>query len=277
MTRSSGVLLPIHSLPSPYGIGTIGKSAYDFVDFLKAAGQKYWQILPIGFTDAAGSPYSSVSTFAGNPAYIDLDMLEHAGMLDKTVLSDNDFSGNAGWVSREAVIAEREKLLYTVYKNGRGMVAAEMSEFRAECDWLHGFALYMALRRHFEGKPWYEWPEEIRARRPDAVVQFEETLCNEIDYQEFLQLLFFRQWRSLRDYAHKNGIRILGDVPIYVAADSADVWLEPWFFKLDERFSPVDVAGVPPDYFCEDGQLWGNPFTIGIACTPMGGAGGFEG
>lgn len=259
MTRSSGVLLPVHSLPSPYGIGTMGKSAYDFIDFLKAAGQKYWQILPVGFTDTAGSPYSSVSAFAGNPAYIDLDMLAEERLIDKAALLDIDFGGDAGRVSRAKVIAGRKKLLRTAFENGWDIMTGEIAEFRAECGWLRGFALYMALKSRFGSRPWYEWPEEIKARRPDALAQLEEALHSEINYQEFLQFLFFRQWRNLRDYAHENGVRIIGDVPIYVAADSADVWLEPWFFRLDEQFRPVDVAGVPPDYFCEDGQLWGNP------------------
>lgn len=259
MTRSSGVLLPVYSLPSPYGVGTFGRSAYDFIDFLKAAGQRYWQVLPLGFTDFAGSPYSSVSTFAGNPDYIDLDILARDGLLEPPLLAGLDRAGDAAVLDRAAVHAGREALLRRAFENGRERYAAQLEQFCARTGWLRGFALYLALKTRFDGKPWYDWPEELKARRSDAVAAQELENREEIAYQEFLQFLFYRQWRALRDYARENGVQIIGDVPIYVDADSADVWTEPWFFELDARCRPIDVAGVPPDYFCAEGQLWGNP------------------
>jgi 4-alpha-glucanotransferase len=258
MERSSGVLMPMSSLPSPYGIGTMGKSAYEFIDFLKAAGQRWWQLLPLGITDASGSPYSSVSAFAGNPNYIDLDMLAADGLIDASDLALLKCADERA-VDYDAAAKGRGAVLSAALLDGREKYGAEFRAFKDGAGWLRGYALYAALKSRFGGLPWYEWPEELKTRRCDAVAQAERELAEDIEETEFIQFLFFRQWDSLRAYAHENFVNIIGDIPIYVALDSADVWNEPQFFKLDEKLAPVEVAGVPPDYFSKDGQLWGNP------------------
>lgn len=259
MKRSSGVLLPLYAVPSPHGVGSMGESARRFIDFLSRSGQSWWQLLPLGLTDGAGSPYSSVSTFAGNPIYIDLDELRDEGLLTAAEAASADVCGQDEWFDSAAVTFSREKLLRIAFGRGRERYSAQLADFSAHTGWLRGYALYMALKRRFDGKPWYEWPDDIKFRRADAVSALELEMRDEIEYREFQQLLFFRQWERLRAYARKNGVGIIGDVPIYVAADSADVWMEPWFFKLDDGYMPTEVAGVPPDYFAKDGQLWGSP------------------
>ena len=260
MIRSSGVLMPMSSLPSPYGIGGMGRSAYAFVDFLKAAGQKYWQFLPLVPTGAGDSPYSSFSTFAGNPFYIDLDMLVKDKLLTDEEIGAVDWGGDPAQVDYEQLRRFRPQLLRLAFERGRSMHAAAVAAFRAENPWVENYALYMALKEHFGMLPWTEWPEEaIRLHRPEAVRRWSEELREELDYHIFVQYLFFSQWQKLRAYARKKGVRFIGDIPIYVALDSADVWSEPQFFQLDEANVPKAVAGVPPDPFNDDGQLWGNP------------------
>lgn len=261
MKRSSGVLMPMSSLPSPYGIGTMGKSAYQFVDFLKAAGQRYWQLLPLGPTSYGDSPYSSFSCFAGNPYYIDLDLLVKEGLLTRAEVKAPDWGDQPERVDYGKVYENRFPVLRKAFARGRASLAGELEAFRRENGaWLENYALYMAVKSHFGMISWTEWPEEgIRLRRPEAVERYRTLLREDVDFWCFLQLLFFRQWEKLRDYAHEQGVRFIGDVPIYVALDSADVWAEPKYFQLDEEGFPREVAGVPPDAFTEDGQLWGNP------------------
>ncbi len=260
MNRSSGVLMPLSSLPSPHGIGTMGKAAYDFVDFLKAAGQRYWQLLPLVPAGAGDSPYSSFSTFAGNPYYIDLDRLVKDKLLRPKDLVGINWGRNPEQVDYEALRLQRPAVLRRAFERGRDPLAAEVEAFRQENSWVDNYGLYMALKTHFKMLPWMDWPEEdIRMHRPDAVRRWTILLHEEIEYHIFVQYLFFRQWNALREYAHKKGVEFIGDIPIYVALDSADVWSEAYFFQLDEKNVPKAVAGVPPDPFTADGQLWGNP------------------
>ena len=261
MTRSSGILMPMSSLPSPYGIGTMGKSAYRFVDFLKAAGQKYWQLLPLGPTSYGDSPYFSFSTYAGNPYYIDLDLLVKDKLLKKSEIAKRDWGDNPERTDYAKIYENRFPVLRLAFERGRERYAEEVAAFRREnAAWIENYALFMAVKGHFDMKSWIEWPDEdIRLHHPAAVAAYGEKLKEDVDFFVFLQFLFFRQWEALRDYAHEKGIRFIGDVPIYVALDSADVWAEPKFFQLGEDNVPTEVAGVPPDAFTEDGQLWGNP------------------
>ena len=260
MQRSSGVLMPMSSLPSPYGIGSMGKEAFRFVDFLKAAGQKYWQLLPLCPTNAGDSPYSSFSTFAGNPYFIDLDSLVRDRLLKKAEVAAVDWGKDPERVDYRKLYEGRAPLLRRAFARGKERYAGELAAFRAENAWVETYALYMALKQRYDMLPWTEWPDEdIRMHRPDAVRVWRERLQEEIDYHVFVQFLFFRQWEKLKAYAHKKGVSFIGDIPIYVALDSADVWSEPQFFQLDSQNVPKAVAGVPPDPFTDDGQLWGNP------------------
>ena len=260
MERSSGVLMPMSSLPSPYGIGTMGKSAYEFVDFLKAAGQKYWQLLPLGPTSVGDSPYSAFSTFAGNPYYIDLDLLVKDRLLKPEEPLAFRWGGRRSAVDYGSLAENRLTLLYIAYVRGQKRFADKVEAFRKDRPWVETYALYMALKAKFDRLPWTEWPDEdIRMHRPEAVKRWSETLREEMDFHIFVQFLFFRQWDALRKYAHRKGVSFIGDIPIYVALDSADVWSEPQYFQLDSENVPKAVAGVPPDPFTDDGQLWGNP------------------
>ena len=261
MKRSSGILMPISSLPSPYGIGTLGQAARDFVDFLAEARQSYWQILPVGPTSYADSPYQSPSTFAGNPYFIDLDLLREDGLLTQAEIDAFAWGEDPAKVDYGLLYENRLELLKKAAARGLARDEKEVRAFVRENEkWLPDYALFMALKRHFGMKSWLEWPEEeIRLRRPEALRRCREELKEEIELFEYLQFLFFGQWNELRAYAHEKEIKILGDLPIYVALDSADVWASPENFQLDEENFPVKVAGVPPDYFSEDGQLWGNP------------------
>ena len=260
MKRSSGILMPVFSLPSPYGIGTLGKAAYEFIDFLAAAKQRYWQILPVGPTSYGDSPYQSFSTFAGNPYFIDLDMLVKDGLLKKTELTALDWGADAETVDYAKIYQNRFSVLRKAYARGFEKDKAAFEPFAAENAWLKDYALYMALKKHFDMKCWTEWEDEgIRLHRAESVRAYEEKLKDDVNFYAYLQFLFYSQWEKLRAYAKENGIGIIGDVPIYVALDSADVWANPKYFMLDEKNVPIDVAGVPPDYFSEDGQLWGNP------------------
>ncbi len=259
--RSSGILLPIASLPSPYGIGTLGKSSYDFVDFLADANQSYWQILPVGPTSYGDSPYQSFSTFAGNPYLIDLDMLIEDGLLKKSDIESIDWGANSREIDYEKIYNNRFSVLRKAFSNSRGVFDEKFTAFAKENEtWLHDYALYMALKTHFDMKSWSEWEDEdIRLHKAEAVEKYKKELSNDIAFYEYLQYLFYSQWGKLREYAKEKGIGIIGDIPIYVAMDSADVWANTELFQFDEDNVPSAVAGVPPDYFSADGQLWGNP------------------
>ena len=261
LQRSSGILLPIFSLPSRYGVGTLGQAAYDFIDFLAEADQAWWQILPVGPTSYGDSPYQCYSTFAGNPYFVDLDLLVADGLLKKSELRGVDFGSDPSQVDYGKLYENRFPLLRKAYARGRETMAEEFAAFRRENErWLDDYALFMAAKDHFSGKPWTEWPDDdLRMHRPEAVRRWAEKLAEDVEFYSFIQLLFFRQWALLREYAHDHGVGIIGDVPIYVAMDSADTWSSPESFQLDDQNVPTAVSGVPPDYFSEDGQLWGTP------------------
>lgn len=249
------------ALPAKYGIGTMGRCAYQFVDFLKAAGQKYWQLLPIGPTSYGDSPYASFSSFAGNPYFIDLDLLAKEGLLKRAELNRPDWGDDPARVDYGKIYRSRFEILRLAFERGRECLAEEILAFREKNrGWVENYALYMAVKAHFGMMSWTEWPQEdIRLHRPGAVEKYGALLREDVDFYIFVQYLFFRQWDALRNYAHENGVQFIGDIPIYVALDSADVWSEPEFFQLDGENVPVEVSGVPPDAFTEDGQLWGNP------------------
>ena len=258
--RSSGILMPMSSLPSPYGIGTMGKSAFQFVDFLAAAGQKYWQLLPLGPTSYGDSPYQSFSTFAGNPYYIDLDLLIKDKLLKPSEVRNRDWGSDPARVDYGKIYESRFAVLRLAFARGAERYAEEIAAFRREnAGWLENYALFMAIKRSQGMAAWTAWPDALRLRREDALRDARAELKEDVDFFVFVQFLFFRQWDALRAYAREKGIRFIGDVPIYVALDSADIWSEPQFFQLDEENLPTEVAGVPPDPFTEDGQLWGNP------------------
>ena len=260
MKRSSGILLPISSLPSPYGIGTLGKQAEEFIDFLAAAGQAWWQILPVGPTSYGDSPYQSFSTHAGNPYFIDLPTLVAEGLLEQEELDAIDWGDDPARVAYDKIYNGRFPLLQKAMERGWNKEGEEIAAFRAENgEWLEDYALFMAVKRHFGMKAWTEWDEDIRMRAPEAVARYTAELEADIRLFVYIQFKFFQQWKKLRKYAHARHIGIIGDMPIYVAMDSADVWADPRSFQLDEKNVPVEVAGVPPDYFSADGQLWGNP------------------
>ena len=253
--------MPISSLPSPHGIGTLGAEARKFVDFLADAGQSWWQILPVGPTSYGDSPYQSFSAYAGNPYLIDLDLLCEDGLLTPAEVNAVSWGTDPARVDYSAIYNGRFPLLHLAMERGWERDADKVKAFSEENDaWLPDYALFMALKRHFGMSAWTEWPDEdIRLRRPEAVARYREELADDIRLFTYIQYLFFRQWEALRSYAHEKGIGIIGDLPIYVAMDSADVWADPRAFQLDERNVPAEVAGVPPDYFTADGQLWGNP------------------
>ena len=261
MKRSSGILMPISSLPSPHGIGTLGAEARKFVDFLAAAGQSWWQILPVSPTSYGDSPYQSFSAYAGNPYFIDLDLLCEDSLLTPEEVNAVNWGADPSRVDYSAIYNGRFPLLHLAMERGWERDADKVKPFSVQNDtWLPDYALFMALKRHFGMKSWTEWPDEaIRLRRPEAVQRYQKELADDIRLFTYIQYLFFRQWEALRSYAHEKGIGIIGDLPIYVAMDSADVWADPRAFQLDERNVPAEVAGVPPDYFTADGQLWGNP------------------
>ncbi|MFQ6976721.1 MAG: 4-alpha-glucanotransferase [Oscillibacter sp.] len=260
--RSSGILMPISSLPSPHGIGTMGKAAYDFADFLAAAGQKYWQLLPLGPTSYGDSPYQSFSSFAGNPYFIDLDLLVKDKLLTRAEVNACDWGDDPHYVDYGKIYASRFTLLEKAKTRGFTRDREAVAAFERENErWLPNYALFMALKRHFGMKSWTEWDDEdIRCRTSGEVIErYRAELREDVELFTYIQFLFFRQWEALKAYIHSLGIRIIGDLPIYVAMDSADVWAEPEMFQLDEHNVPTEVSGVPPDCFSEDGQLWGNP------------------
>ena len=256
--RKSGILMHISSLPGPYGVGSLGAAAYAFVDFLVAAGQSYWQILPLNPTGFGDSPYQSFSTFAGNHYLIDLDTLVSQGLLLPEELQGIDWGGDPGRVDFGRLYTERTRLLklahsrFTEDENFENFV-------RDNVLWLEDYALFMAIKEHFHGRDWQRWSVSLLMRLPPVMEAYREELRDAIRFQYFLQYQFFRQWKALRAYANGRGIQIIGDVPIYVPLDSADVWAEPELFQLDASRRPKVVAGCPPDSFSADGQLWGNP------------------
>ncbi len=258
--RKSGILLPISSIPSRYGIGTFSKQAYEFVDFLEKAGQKCWQILPLGPTGYGDSPYQSFSTFAGNPYYIDLEDLIERGWLTEEECAAYDFGQEDRYVDYEKIYLSRFQALRKAYERSHIKEAEEFQNFKEEnAFWLDDYALYMAVKNSFDSVSWIEWDEDIRLRREAAMDAYKEKCAEEVEFYKFQQFLFVTQWLALKGYANKKGIQIIGDIPIYVAFDSADTWANPELFQLDENCLPVGVAGCPPDAFSETGQLWGNP------------------
>lgn len=258
--RESGVLLPVFSLPGEYGIGCFSREAYRFVDFLREAGQSCWQILPLGPTGYGDSPYQAFSTFAGNPYFISLERLIEEGLLTRAECESADLESEDGGVDYGKLYAGRLALL---------RLACGRSDFRESKDyrqfvedneyWLPDYALFMALKDAHGGASLSSWEEDIRTREEAALEEWREKLSADVDYYQFLQYVFFTQWRDLKDYANGQGIRIIGDIPIYVSADSADFWAHPELFRLDERGRVRQIAGVPPDGFSADGQVWGNP------------------
>ena len=256
--RKSGILMHISSLPGPYGVGSLGAAAYAFVDFLVAAGQSYWQILPLNPTGFGDSPYQSFSTFAGNHYLIDLDTLVSQGLLLPEELQGIDWGGDPGRVDFGRLYTERTRLLKLAHSRFTEDEAFE-NFVRDNVLWLEDYALFMAIKEHFHGRDWQCWSVSLLMRLPPVMDAYREELRDAIRFQYFLQYQFFRQWKALRAYANGKGIKIIGDVPIYVPLDSADVWAEPELFQLDASRRPKVVAGCPPDSFSADGQLWGNP------------------
>ena len=254
--RESGILMHITSLPGPCGVGTMGKNAFAFVDFLKKAGQSCWQILPLTPTGFGDSPYQSCSAYAGNPYLIDLPMLVEEGLLKDAEITAIDWCSRSSKVDYSTLYNNRMRILRRAFSRFRDE-NGEFAKFRACNDrWLPDYADFMCQKDRFGGKAWYEWPEEVKTR---GAGMFSGAQYNDIQFYCFVQYLFFKQWNALRDYAHENGITIIGDVPIYVPYDSVEVWKNPEYFQLDETLTPTAVAGCPPDAFSEDGQLWGNP------------------
>ncbi|MDR2531821.1 MAG: 4-alpha-glucanotransferase [Oscillospiraceae bacterium] len=256
--RSSGILMHITSLPSPYGIGTFGADAEAFVDWLVAAGQKYWQILPLSPTGYGESPYQSFSTFAGNPLLIDLDDLAANGLLKKSLCDEADYGADPSFVDFEKVYRSKMRLLNEAFR-GFAEDVGYLSFIREEAEWLDDYALFMSVKEQYNLNSWQTWDKEIRFRKSGAVNKAREELTERINFWKFIQYTFMRQWQKLKRYANKNGIKIIGDLPIYVALDSADVWSNADLFLLDVDCVPTKVAGVPPDFFSKTGQLWGNP------------------
>ena len=258
--RSSGILMPIFSLPGKYGIGGLTDEAYDFVDFLSSAKQKYWQILPLGPTGYGDSPYQSFSTFAGNPYFIDLDELVKDGLLTEEECVKYDASGDDEYIDYERVYFNRFDLLRIAYERSNIRNNHLFCEFiHDNAYWLDDYALFMAVKREFGGKAWIEWDKDIRVRTPEALERYKRELWDEIDFFKFQQYYFSKQWKALKHYANDKGIEIIGDIPIYVAFDSSDAWSHPELFELDNENVPISVAGCPPDPFAITGQLWGNP------------------
>ena len=258
--RAAGILMPISSLPSDYGIGCFSKSAYEFVDWLKEAGQTYWQILPLGPTSYGDSPYQSFSTFAGNPYFIDLDTLVEEGVLDKKDCEKVNWGKKPDEVDYEKIYKGRYPLLRKAYENSDISKNPDYQKFVTENSWwLSDYALFMAVKDRFEGVEWTKWAEDIRLRWNNAMDYYREELYFDIEFQQYMQFKFYEQWMKLKSYANSKGIQIIGDIPIYVAMDSADAWAHPELFQLDQDNVPLAVAGCPPDGFSATGQLWGNP------------------
>lgn len=258
--RSVGVLLPVFSLPGKYGIGSFGKEAYKFIDFLKDANQGYWQVLPQGSTSYGDSPYQSFSTFAGNPYFINLETLIKTGLLTKEECDACDFGDVATDINYKALYDNRFILLKKAYQIDQIRYSQQYKEFEDKnAYWLEDYATFMAIKDANGGISWLEWDAQIKNREPKALEQAREQLKEEISFYKYLQFQFFAQWLALKRYANSNGIEIIGDIPIYVSIDSADVWANIQLFDLNDNREPNAVAGCPPDAFTASGQLWGNP------------------
>ena len=260
LQRGAGILLPVSSLPSPYGIGTFGKAAYEFVDQLVEAGQKYWQVLPLGPTSYGDSPYQSFSAFAGNPYFIDLDVLCEEGLLKIDEIRYIKWEERLDRVEYELLWKHRYGVLKRAFIRSNHKTTEEFQHFLEEnAQWIQDYGLFMACKEHFENAEWLKWDKDIRFRQPEALQRYCKTFSQEIEFYQFLQYKFYEQWSGLKKYANEHGVEIIGDMPIYVALDSVDVWVNPGLFELDEERKPVCVAGCPPDAFSDDGQKWGNP------------------
>lgn len=258
--RASGILMGISSIPSKYGIGCFSKEAYEFVDQLEQAGQQYWQILPLGPTGYGDSPYQSVSTFAGNPYFINLEDLIEKGLLTRGECESCDWGGSESYVDYEKMYMSRYKLLRKAYERADLSKDEDYADFlKEEQNWLTDYCLFMAIKNDQKGICWIDWPEELKDRHSKAVKEAEKELEEEIDFYRFQQYCFTTQWRKLKAYANEKGISIIGDVPIYVALDSSDAWANPEMLQFDKDHNPKSVAGCPPDAFSATGQLWGNP------------------
>lgn len=257
--RTAGVLLPISSLPSRFGIGTLGEAAYDFVRFLKEAGQTYWQVLPVGPTGYGDSPYQSFSAFAGNPYFIDLDRLVTHNLLTKEDLPPDIPVSQQSYVDYGALFATRFSVLRTAYARFDESDPAYQQFCTSSQYWLDDYALFMAIKQTHDQHDWQQWEEPLRLREPETMQRVSRELHTEIGFWKFCQFCFSAQWQQLKAFANSNGVQIIGDIPIYVSADSADVWSHGELFLLDEQRRPKWVAGVPPDAFSATGQRWGNP------------------
>ena len=245
---------------SIYGIGTLGAKAYEFVDTLRMAGQMYWQVLPVGPTSFGDSPYQSFSAFAGNPYFIDLDILIEEGLLDKTEVENTYWGGNPEYVEYDVIYNARFAILRKAFEASNHKDTPEYKAFlKDNAEWIEDFALFMAVKAAHDNKEWLTWEEDIRLRKATAIKKYKKELAEDIDFYIFMQYKFYEQWNKLKAYANKKGIKIIGDIPIYVALDSADVWANPKLFQLDKDGKPVNVAGCPPDAFSDYGQKWGNP------------------
>lgn len=259
MQRTAGILMPIFSLPGPYGIGTLGSEARAFADFLQAAGQTWWQILPVGPTGAGDSPYTSVSTFAGNPLLIDLEALAEEGLLTQAELETARMPEGQP-VEYAAVYESRSRLLRKAFSRLSGERAQAARDFTERNLWVKEYALYQSAKTYFQDAPWYLWPDEaLRRHEAAALEHWRAVLAEDVAFHTAVQYWFFTQWTAFKDYTNARGVKLIGDLPIYVSLDSADVWSEREQFLLDGAGMPAKVAGVPPDYFSADGQLWGNP------------------
>ncbi len=260
-TRNAGVLLHISSLPGKWSIGDMGSDAYKFIDFLNESGLKYWQILPTGIVGAGNSPYQSISAFAGNPLFINIPRLVEMGFL-----SENDIkvklksSDKTDFQKAEEL---KMPLLRKAFENFKNMDESSKWDCYSFCDsqsyWIDDYAIFKVLKDHFNGKPWYEWEQELKNYNYDEIENRRAQFGEEVYLTKFIQYLYFRQIRELKEYANKKSVKLIGDIPIFVSYDSADVWSKSYLFHLNENKERTVVAGVPPDYFSETGQLWGNP------------------
>jgi len=257
ITRSSGILLPISSLPSKYGIGSFGEAARNWVDFLHAAKQSYWQILPLSPTGFGDSPYQSFSAFAGNPYFIELDELEKEGLLCSSDYSNIKWCESKSKVDYATLYYNREKVLRKAFLNFKD--TGNLNDFIEKHSWLEDYGLFMVIKELNSGKSWTQWADHLRNRHSFEVMQLEKEKAEDIRFYAFVQYKFYSQWKALRAYAREKGVQIIGDIPIYVSMDSADVWAAPELYQLDETNTPVEVSGCPPDSFAAGGQLWGNP------------------
>ncbi|WP_294154218.1 4-alpha-glucanotransferase [uncultured Clostridium sp.] len=260
MDRNSGIIMHIASLPGKYGIGTFGKEAYEFADFLRESGQRYWQILPLGPTSYGDSPYQSFSAFAGNPYFIDFDILHEKGLLKREDYTDVNFGENDEEIDYAIIFNEKMKVLRKAFINFN-VNDDSVKKFKNDnAFWLNDYSLYMSVKQKFDLRSWQEWDDDIRLRKPEALERYKKELSDEIEFWNFIQYEFFNEWNELKSYVNNSGIEIIGDMPIYVSEDSADVWSNPEAFLIDkETLKPLKVAGCPPDIFSETGQLWGNP------------------